>query len=310
MLPLTRGFARSITTHNVDVNVMADWIEGSALFMTDSKLTGSEVVDSLIEEEVYEEQSLCWARVEEAMQEIKRRSRLRAVAPLRVSKQRIERVIADWRDVPAHSFLLLLTLAQRYDNWAQVMPIDYNEQGQLFENVTKESLMSQFPDWVIHSTGWSRVTPTKLSNLVAEIAHLLGEVQGEVKAWTNPEAKEAGLDLLCFRPFADGLVGIPLLLMQCASGDWKEPGKLKTPDIDIWSKIIIFASQPKRAFATHYAFLKDEFRKVAGKVNGVLIDRYRLLHDKPDLKWLSLPLKDDLIKWLDARIQKLPDLKV
>ncbi len=308
MIPLTQGFRHSVNKHNTPPVVLADWVEACALFGNDERLPSPELVDILLEEEIYDKQDFCWAAVDEGLIEIHRRSKLSVPFPLSVSGQHINRLVSSWREVPVHCFLLLLTLAQRYDNWADVMPVDYSLQGELFEEVTRESLASQLPDWVIHPTGWSKAHPTKLSELVSDIAGRLGEVEGEVKVWTDPEAKEAGLDLLCYRPFPDGNVGIPLLMLQCASGDWKEPGKVKTPDIEIWTRILIFASTPKRAFATHFSFLKDDFRKVSAKVDGVLLDRYRLLSPKTEKEWLSQPLKERLLEWLEPRMSKFSEL--
>ena len=189
------------------------------------------------------------------------------------------------------------------------MPMDYNAQGDLFERLTKESLEHQFPDWIIHRTGWSRAKPTKVKDVVEKISEILGELPGDVKAWLDPQAKEFGLDLLCYRPFSDCQVGIPVLMLQCASGHWKEPGKLKTPDIDVWTKLVLFASQPKKAFATPFSFESNEFRKVVGHVNGILLDRYRLLVlGKPESEWLSDGLRGELTSWVDERLHKLPNL--
>ena len=308
MIPLTRGFKPSVNKHNIEIDVLADWIEACALFQEDSRLSGSELVDFLKDSEIYVKQDFCWEAIDEALREVRRRSKFSVPFSLSVSDRHIDRSVATWRDAPVHCFLLLLTLAQRYDKWTKVMPIDYNLQGELFEEVTRESLTSQLPDWVIRATGWTKTHPTKLSDLVSEIAGSLGEVQGELKEWTDPEAKEAGLDLLCYRPFPDGYVGVPLLMLQCASGDWKEPGKVKTPDIDIWTKIVVFASRPKRAFATHFSFLKGQFRKVSGKVDGVLLDRYRILSPQAEGKWLSPQLRGRLLQWLDVRVSKISDL--
>jgi hypothetical protein len=266
-------------------------------------------VDLLVGEEIYADQGFCWEAVEDGLKEVGRRSKLGLPFALSVSGRHIDRTISSWREASVHSFLLLLTLAQRYDNWQKAMPIDYNVQGELFEEVTRESLASQLPDWVIHPTGWSKAHPTKLPELVSEIASRLGEMKGEVKAWTDPEAKEAGLDLLCYRPFPDGNVGIPLLMLQCASGHWDEPGKVHSPDINIWTKLVVFASRPKRAFATHFSFLKDEFRKISGRVDGVLLDRYRLLGTKPEKDWVSVGLKSRLLQWLEPRVSKFSELE-
>lgn len=307
MIPVTKGFRRSITVHNVDLDILSDWMEASALFGDARQLPTSEMVDILIQEAVYDEQSFCWSRIEDGLVEIRRRSRLGPSFPIRVTGHRMERVFETWEETPAHSFLLMLTLAQRYDNWALVMPIDYQLQGELFERLTTESLRAQFPDWTIQPTGWSKTHATQLGSLVAQIAGDLGEVQGDLAAWTEPEAKEAGLDILCYRHFPDGNVGLPMLMLQCASGQWDVPGKLKTPDLDMWVKIIVFASRPKRAFATPFAFLRNDFRKIVAKVDGVLLDRYRIVSCKDEREWVSEELKRDLRAWVADRIGRLSE---
>ena len=48
------------------------------------------------------------------------------------------------------------------------------------------------------------------------------------------------------------------LFSQCASGaNWDK--KLKTPDLQIWQKIISFTTIPKRGFSLPFALLKNEF---------------------------------------------------
>lgn len=308
MIPLTRGFGRSIVEHNIKTEILADWMEGCALFGKDKRMSGSEMVSLLVEEEIYDDQGFCWQAIDYGLKELRRRSRLNVGYPLSVSDQRVERLVNSWRDVPVQCFLLLLTLAQRYDKWTKVMPRDYNLQGELFEEVTRQSLARQFPDWVIYPTGWTRAHPTRLPKLVSEIADRLGEIRGDVAAWAPPHANEAGLDLLCYRPFKDGHVGVPLLLLQCASGDWDAPGKVRTPDIELWMKLVSFASKPKRAFATPFSFLKDDFRRVSQKVNGVLLDRHRLLGTKAEQEWASASLRRELLKWVRARVRKLAKL--
>lgn len=310
MIPITKGFQRSVKVHNVELDVLSDWLEASVLFGETGRLPMSEVVDFLVQEEIYNDQTFCWGRIDEGLTEIKRRAKLGPAFPIQVGVRRIDRMVTSWEEAPAHCFLLLLTLAQRYDKWKHVMPVDYNTQGELFERLTLESLKAQLPDWTIRSTGWSKTQPTKLGELVTQIAGELGELQGEVKVWTDPEAKEAGLDLLCYRPFPDGYVGVPLLMLQCASGHWDEPGKLKTPDLDIWTKIIIFASTPKRAFATPFCFLRDDFKKIVGRVDGILLDRYRLVAARDERQWVSESLKGELRAWISARVGKIQEFAI
>ncbi len=51
-----RGMSRSVNAHNVDVDVLCDWIEGSVLFQDEEDLPASDVVDVLIEAQIYENQ--------------------------------------------------------------------------------------------------------------------------------------------------------------------------------------------------------------------------------------------------------------
>jgi hypothetical protein len=291
------------------MDTLTDWMEASVLIDDEGVVTAPELVSFLVEKEVYEKQDFCWDLISNALSEMRRRTNLGPYFPFTAVKKRLQRVHLDWTETPAHLFLVLLTLSHRYDKWDKVMPIDYNAQGDLFERLTKESLEHQFPKWEIHRTGWSRANPTKLSQIVEEITYLLGELQGDLFQWAEPEAHEAGLDLLCYRPFADSNVGIPVLMLQCASGHWKASGKLQTPDLRVWTKIVQFASTPKRAFATPFCFESDRFRRISNQIDGILFDRYRLLSfERPEREWLSEGLREELIAWVKARLFKLEDL--
>ena len=301
----TCEIARSVDVHNVNLEVLCDWIEGSVLFV-DRQVSGSEVVDALCEGDIYDEQGFAWEIVTDAWRQFDRRLALSGLgSPFKTTGMKLELVKA-WQEFPAYSFCLLLTFAQLYPKWAKSFGSDYTEQGDLFERLTCESLNLIFPDWKIHPTGWTRTHPKKLHQVVQEVAGHLGEEAGAVSRWTADSANEAGLDVLCHRPFQDNRAGVPVYLLQCASGrNWDQ--KLKTPDLDIWSKIIIFTTQPQRAFAMPFALAGDDFRKKCAKVAGMLLDRYRLLsagRSNPD--WLSKGLKQDLIRWARPRIKTLP----
>lgn len=302
----TKGIHRSIRKHNVDLEVICDWIEGSALFEDDEELSASDVIDVLIEGEIYDEQDFAWQIVSDAWSELRRRQGwLRNGSPIEITNYRLRR-LCGWQEVPAHSFCLALALAKWYPHWARPFGNDFTEQGQLFELVTKESLQRLFGGWEIYQTGWTRTNTQKLSKVVAEVADRLGERTGEIERWTGPKAKEAGLDLLCYRPFPDNRVGVPVYLMQCASGgDWDR--KLHTPNLLIWEKVVVFTSSPKKAFAMPFALLDDGFPRTCNLIGGMLIDRYRLLSPaRDDRNWVPDQLKERLIAWLEPRVAQLP----
>ena len=76
-------------------------------------------------------------------------------------------------------------------------------------------------------------------------------IVGGIGRWTKASAKDAGLDMVCERPFGDARGGRPLFFFQCASGaDWTE--KRRTPDLRLWTKLLDFSNEPQRGFARAY----------------------------------------------------------
>jgi hypothetical protein len=288
----------------VDLEVLCDWIEGSVLF-DDLQVSGSEVVDVLCENAIYDEQDFAWEIVNDAWRLFERRLALADKgSPFKITGMKLERV-ATWESFPAHSFCLVLSFARLYPEWARRFGSDYTEQGELFERLTCESLMRMFPDWKIRPTGWTKANPMKLAKVVEEVAAHLGERMGDVDHWIAASANDAGLDVLCHRPFGDDRAGIPVYLLQCASGcNWE--GKLTTPNLDVWAKIVDFTTKPQRAFAMPFALADDDFRYKCVLVGGMLLDRYRLLSaGRADPDWVSKILKKDLNKWARPRIKQL-----
>jgi len=300
-----RGICRSIGAHNVDLQIFCDWIEADVLF-DDEELSTSDIVDALMEENIYEDSDMAVQRVNDALTEIRRRHEwIWHTSPFQLRPGRVSR-LKTWRASCAHSFCLLLSLSQWYTGWARDLETDYAEQGELFEELTKESLARQFKGWEILRTGWSRTNRTRLSDIVNRIAAELGETIGNVERWTTERAKDGQLDLVCYRPFVDKRVGIPVYLVQCASGaDWTE--KRHTPDLNLWRRIIDWAATPRKGFATPLAFEDDSFIRNCGLVDGMLLDRYRLLAAGAHRReWLSRDLKRRLVKWAKPRVAALP----
>jgi hypothetical protein len=303
----TRGISRSVHVHKVELDVLCDWIESNLLFEED-ELSATDVIDALLEGHIYDDNDMASEIVSSAWTELRlRQSWIGQGSPFSISSSRIERVRI-WREVAGHSFCLLLSLAMWYRSWAHQFGSDYTEQGELFEQLTRESLTEQFADWQIRLTGWSRTRTVGLRTIVNDIASRLGESTGKISRWTTEAAKDAELDLLAYRPFVDGRVGIPVYLMQCASGaNWED--KLHTPRLEIWKRLIEFTAEPKKAFATPFALLDSEFIRSCNLVNGMLLDRYRILSAANNKRrWLSSKLKARLIGWSEPRIAQLPRL--
>ena len=203
------GIARSVGKHNSRLEVFCDWLEGSIIFH-DKEISKSDIVDVLMEGEIYTKQDFANEWVDSVWSELRKREDcLQGGAPFIINSNRVERRV-DWKDNAAHSFCLVLSLAQYYSDinkrWTKKFSGGFQEQGELFELLTEESMKRQFENWSLYRTGWSRTQPRKLNGIVDEIVRRLGEEKGNVQRWTSPDANEEGLDLLFYKPFSDNRV--------------------------------------------------------------------------------------------------------
>lgn len=301
------GFLASVSAHNVRIDVLADWIEATALFLQTS-VSQVDVIDILCENNVYKSQDFARERVSDGWLEVRRRVDALGLgkSPFEVSRAAVTPVCT-WQESSAYSFCLLVSLQEWYRKWAKQFGSDYSEQGDLFERLAEESLAAQ--GWSALRTGWSSSHVSRLPSLVQDVASLLGEslVPGGVGRWTKKTAKEAGLDVVCLRPFADGRGGRPLVFLQVASGGgWRV--KLGTPDIRMWTKLIDFTNDPQSGFIVPFSLLEDDFRLACLRGNGLVLDRTRLLHVKAEAScdWVSSPLARSMNQWMIGRVRALP----
>ena len=312
MLPIPdNGMSRSINTHNIKFGFLCDWIEGSILFdENEDEFSMRDVVDILVDEFIYEDSDFAMEIVLDAWQELERRlKRVVPSIPFSIANSRLKRVIP-WQDTPAHSFCVLLSLAQCYKGWwDRVSGPDYNEQGELFELLTQESLKEQFLDWQVKRTGWSPTQPINLREVVDQVASWLGRTpRDNISEWTDSNIKDAGLDLLCYRPFHDNRAGFPVYLMQCASGqDWMKKVEANKPNIDVWQELIQFVVRPQKGFTIPFALSDNDFKNQCFLIQGLFLDRYRLLAAARCRKqWESPILTNRIVKWATPRVNQLP----
>lgn len=304
------GMYRSIRKNNIRFDFLCDWIEGSILF--DENVDGFsaiDVADVLIEENVCEKQEFAMEIVNNAWFELERRLNwITPGTPFSISNSRANR-IHSWQEAPAHSFCILLSLAQCYKGWAEsISSSDYTEQGELFELLAQESFKNQFSGWQVERTGWSLAQPMNFRKVVDWVADCLGETtKDNLDELINSKNKDAGLDLLCYLPFPDNRGGFPVYLMQCASGQhWKT--KINQPSIKKWQRRFIdFVDYPQKAFAIPFALSDKDFNSYYDEAEGLLLDRYRLLAAaRYRQHWVSSSLTDRIINWAIPRVNQLP----
>jgi len=211
------GFQPSVNKHNVRLDVLVDWIEGSVAFI-DEKLSQTDVVDVLCENNVYQSQDFASELVADAWIELERRGEsVIDGAPFEVYGRRIQRRYA-WDGNPAYSFCLLLSLQALYKGWAGKFGSDFTKQGDLFERLTVECL--ERLGWTVHRTGWAPGNTANIQTVVKKISAHIGEpeIPGELAKWISKDAKDEGVDVVCSDPFYDGWGGRPLYFFQCACG--------------------------------------------------------------------------------------------
>src|ERR1041385_8128712 len=121
------GLRQSIKEHNSDFDVLCDWIEASVLLVDDT-LSAIDVVDVLMEEQLYREQDFAHEIVEQAWSAIDRRQKwLNASRTIRVEGPRLIREL-DMAQVPAHTFCLVVALRRCLKSWSRELGPNYVEQ--------------------------------------------------------------------------------------------------------------------------------------------------------------------------------------
>ena len=301
-----KSIGRSVERHNNHLPVLADWVEAS-LLLDEPEVSMSSVVDMLVEQQIYDSQDFCSERVADVWAELRRREKCAPCGALRVRDDGFVSSDLTWDQVPASTFCLVLSLLPYYNDVSgsksahEEFGPDYQEQGELFELLTQASLQSQWNNWVVAVTGWSRSETSKLPEVVKRVCDCLGEDPGNLKKWAPEKANEAGLDLVMWRSFPDNRPG-PRFFLQAGSGvNW--PEKIGTPSLPAWRKFVDFTIDPSPALAIPFALDSSEFAKRTVRVQGLLLDRYRLLScEEPEAVWMPEPTRDRLVAWLRPRV--------
>ena len=275
MLSPPSDFLRVAHEPDPDSSMIVDWLEATSLFM-EEELSQTDVVDHLVQEQVFEDQDSASRLVLAAWTALQQRmSWIGAHAPIVFNDRWMTRRM-QWKDVPAHSFCLLVSLGSRYEDWHTTFGPNYVEQGRLFESITRAAMEARFSGWTFHQTGWSRDNTSKLASVIDELTEKIDERRGNPEDYLDLNAKDAGVDLVWHLRFPDSRGGTPVYLAQCASGkNWKE--KVNEPNIKEWTKIVDFAAPPNKALSLPFALDERELRRQSNLAGGLLVDRYRLL---------------------------------
>lgn len=274
MIRQPKNIIVSVNEHNSDRIVSADWIEGTCL--CEGEFTRTDFVDHLLEEGIYQENSFAneWAS-EVWIELLLRQHSMGENYPFEISGRRI---CTPNEEAADYFFCLIVSLSHQYSWWSKkVMKLDenaYNVQGELFEEVVHARLGGFADGWKSLRTGFSSGNAVQIGQVAEGIAEYAEcSINTEVLS-DHADDKDGGLDVLVMRKYDDERSCYPTVFFQCASGgDWKT--KLEQPNVDVWKKILNHA-HPIRGFATPRCLSERKFRSSANRVQGVLLDRYRL----------------------------------
>ena len=304
-----RVLKRSTTVHNSRLEPFCDWLEANVLF-EQTELAFSDVVDRLIEEQIYADQDFAWEFVGNAMSVLRSRaSSLQRAYPFEILPRRIQPEESSAQIGP-YRFCLSLSVLPLFPNALTALGSDFTEQGLLLERLAEAALGRIFPSWGIHRTGWSVESPEQLPVLAERVANIVDASVGRPEIFSGGSAKEAGLDVLCYRPFPDARGGYPCMFVQCTTGASTWKSKRKEPDLAVWQRAVLFDAPPMKAFVIPFAISAEEMRESSIIVEGPVIDRVRLLLPGRDgANWLPSELESDLNSWIESRHVLIPRLE-
>ena len=301
------GFQKSVSKSNVDKNPLADWLEAVVLF-DEGSVAKSEVVDVLIEFQICvdEGQDLAHQIASDGWDEIRLRQTWGGIpANFNISTNRLEDA-TDWTEDLIRSFFLLLSILKIFPDWAREHQ-DHVNQGNLFEEVVELISPALLPGWEVLRAGWSPENAKSVPEIIEELRgriHVSGAL--DLEEWYAPAAKDAGLDLVCYREFLDQREAMPIYLLQCASGkNWRQ--KISTPNANLWQKLLNSAVQPSTAIAAPFVIDTPELKRAALEGQIIVFDRLRMI-SAATVADISLPdeLRSQLIAWMTPRVETIP----
>ena len=305
------GFVEnSVNVHRSDVMVVADWVEGTAIFF-DRAVSRMEVRDFLYDNNYYQDQSYAMTFVDLVWAELRRRILCMNAYPVfQLHRNKVQTLVPLARRL-GYAFCLMLTFLQRYSEkqHPDLHCGSFVQQGDLFERLSEESFSRH--GWKTLRTGWaSGISNANFRTIINDVANELNE------SWINNaaipvfrDAKEEGLDLVVHRPFTDRAWVGPTFLCSAQAANWED--KLHTPRIEVWNKLVVFTTDPRRAFCFPLGSTRTNFRKACVKCTGMLLDRYRLLSSGTALSaHLSGTLQRELKTWLTPRVAGADSLTI
>lgn len=302
-----KNFARSVNEINIQTVTLADWLEASLLF-DEAEIAKSDVVDVLLEEQIFDDgaQNLANVAADRGWAEIRQRQSWGGVSSdLSIAANRLT-FDANWSDDPIRAFFVMLSILQFYPDWSE-RHRNFPVQGELFEKVAEEICPGLLPGWKTVRTGWSPGNAISINTIVDDLCdrlHTRGN--SELDEWISDAANDGGLDIVCYREFPDTREATPTYFLQCASGtNWRN--KIHTPNAISWMKYLNAAVQPGTGIVAPFVISTKEVRHAGLDGQVTVFDRIRLLQAVYENQiLLSDRVKNEVVEWVEQRVADIP----
>jgi hypothetical protein len=191
-----------------------------------------------------------------------------------------------WEENPEYLMCIILSLVGN--------PVNPTPTGKLFERLSKEAAKNYISGSALVFGHPSRLTVAELCK------HTFEKLKSELPQNYN----DRGVDVIAWKPFADGRGNQIIILMQCAGGkNWTK----KTGDVVMraWKeKYITFGCTPVRGFSTVVIISKsEEFEEISFETD-LLLDRTRIYRNTKNYE-LEFNLRLEIQEWCNYRLQEI-----
>lgn len=212
------------------------------------------------------------AQISLALGEMERRAAfVGKLYPYRIEDDGVIRVESDYTAI--YDLMSLLSMESTPMRSAG----SYNESDPLFDAVVREAAAL-----TLGSAGRSLVfgwpprdgRPSDFGEAVTWAGEQLGVTDGNLDRPT--EEKDAGVDVIAWRPFGDGRTGYPVYLIQnTIRADYANKAREVVPEM--WHEWLRFGHMPRTGFAVPFAIPDgdDRWQKISYSAD-ILLDRLRI----------------------------------
>jgi hypothetical protein len=281
-----------------DSETEADWAELSCLLKESA--SRSEIESTLEIANVDDVDSALgriWQQIEW------RHSRFPDTHPVSASGERLEKT-KTWEEALPYTFLLLLTCQGFYQS-TRITRTHWKQTSKLFESLVTNASKGYLGYAANIGAPRQNSIPKSFDGCLDYICRLTREKKGPKDPLIHWK-KDAGVDVVAWRPL-DDRCGQIILLVQCAAGEkWHE--KVSEIDLRRWGRLVHFAAEPVKGIAfpsVHScSSAESENRWIDYSCSGgILLDRLRISAFASAAQ--DNDLRDRMISWCNQQIGKL-----